>query len=116
MHNRNLIFIFLNVLIIIISFGLIFFLYSDLPPRVPLFYSLPWGESELAGKFMLLILPGISLVFFVFNLWFSGMVKFGEAEENVRKSVFLKDSFIFVSFFVSVVNLITLIKIVGLFI
>lgn len=42
-----------------VGMGLIF--YKDLPPEVPLFYSLPWGEGQLVPPYTLAMLPGIAL-------------------------------------------------------
>ena len=115
MKNKNSIFIFLNALLIIFSLSLIFFTYADLPPTVPLWYSLPWGGAQLAPKLLLFLIPAISLLFFVFNLLFPQLVHFENNEENEKKNEFIKNSYIFISFSVAVINLITLIKIVGLF-
>jgi hypothetical protein len=115
MKNKNSIFIFFNALLIVFSFSLIFFTYADLPPTVPIWYSLPWGAGQLAQKPFLLIIPIISLLFFVVNLLFPQLVRFENTEENEKKIEFLKNSYIFVSFSIAVINMITLIKIVGLF-
>ncbi|MBI4059054.1 hypothetical protein HY404_02310 [Candidatus Microgenomates bacterium] len=34
---------------------------SRLPPQVPLFYSLPWGEEQLAAKTTMLAVPLVSI-------------------------------------------------------
>ena len=31
--------------------------YSTLPPQIPLFYSLPWGEDQLGELWMIICLP-----------------------------------------------------------
>ncbi len=36
--------------------------YQQLPPVVPMFYSLPWGEAQLATKEMMLLIPGLAVV------------------------------------------------------
>lgn len=113
--KKNSLFIFFNVLLIIFSFSLIFFTYADLPPTMPLWYSLPWGAGQLAQKQLLLLIPVISLLFFIINLLFPSFVRFENTEENEKKIEFTKGSYVFVSFSVAVINLITLIKIVGLF-
>ena len=47
---------FLNLLLVLI-------LQKNLPPQIPLFYSLPWGEEQLAPSIALLLLPlGIFLI------------------------------------------------------
>ena len=56
------------LMLIIIMLGLITVLIVKMPPSVPLYFTLPWGEARLAPKAMLYILPAISLVFLIFNL------------------------------------------------
>lgn len=55
---------FLSTLIIILSFLI---LYQILPSALPLFYSLPWGERQLAFKLQFLILPAIILLISLIN-------------------------------------------------
>lgn len=89
---------------------------SKLPPQIPLWYSLPWGESQLAPKTSLFLLPVISMIFLIFNLLFPHFINLkDEKEENPSKEIFLKESFVFVSLAVSFISLITIVKIVGLF-
>lgn len=46
-------------------FILIFITWKKIPPFIPLFYSLPWGEEQLAPKMGLVILVcGLSLIYF----------------------------------------------------
>lgn len=45
---------------------LLFFRY--LPQRMPLFYSLPWGEGQLAARMQFLILPSIIVLVTMLNL------------------------------------------------
>lgn len=40
---------------------------SKLPPRLPLFYSLPWGEAQLVQKEQILILPAIIVAITLLN-------------------------------------------------
>lgn len=40
---------------------------SKLPPRLPLFYSLPWGEAQLVQKEQILILPAIIIAITLLN-------------------------------------------------
>lgn len=53
------------------SFILLLFSWFKLPPETPLFYSLPWGEEQLASPFLLWLLPGSSLVTILINLIFA---------------------------------------------
>lgn len=59
-----------------ISFAVLFFTlgfliltWRRLPPQVPLFYSLPWGEEQLGSPSFLLILPLSCLIFGVLNFF-----------------------------------------------
>lgn len=80
-----------------------------------MWYSRPWGEGQLAPKIFLFLIPAFSLIFLIFNLIFPKILKIENSEENARKIAFINESFIFVSFVVSLINLVTVIKIVGLF-
>jgi len=51
--------------------GIFFVFYRQLPPQVPLFYSLPWGERQLVSPSTLLFLPSLSLVILVINVLIS---------------------------------------------
>lgn len=49
---------------------------SRLPPQIPLYYSQPWGESQLADSWMIFLLPiFLNLLFFInryiFNRFYS---------------------------------------------
>lgn len=46
----------------------IFFVSKHLPPDLPLFYSLPWGENQLAKTDQLIIIPAIFLCISLVNL------------------------------------------------
>lgn len=49
---------------------LLLWAWPKLPPVVPLFYSLPWGESQLASAGALLTLTGAIFLFYILNfLW-----------------------------------------------
>lgn len=59
-----------------ISFALLFLtlaflilIWRKLPPQIPLFYSLPWGEDQLGSPFFLLILPLGSLFWGILNFF-----------------------------------------------
>ena len=44
--------------------------FIQLPPQVPLYYSLPWGQSQLTNASYLFLLPTISIVIlFIDNLF-----------------------------------------------
>lgn len=56
-----------NLLSIAIQVIILFFKFNDLPSQVPLFYSQPWGTSQLAPAVFILILPVSSVFFLLIN-------------------------------------------------
>lgn len=46
---------------------LLFFKFNTLPSQVPFYYSLPWGESQLASASTLFILPMFSIIFLLID-------------------------------------------------
>jgi len=62
-----------NVLII----GAFLIKMVSIPPQLPLFYSLPWGEDQLVDSWMILILPLLMDVFFFLNEFIKNKL-FGE--------------------------------------
>ncbi len=63
--NRN--FLRWNLILIIIQISLIFFKFNDLPSQVPLYYSRPWGEGQLASATSLFLLPTFSIIVLIIN-------------------------------------------------
>lgn len=56
------------ILIINVLMILIFFIeFGHLPPQIPLFYSKPWGEDQLAEVWMIFLLPIFLDIFVVGN-------------------------------------------------
>ena len=95
----NLVFIVVQLTILIWQFG-------NLPPQVPLYYSLPWGELQLASTSTLFIIPTLSIVLFLVNHLFA--IGFSQ------KNHLLSNMLIFTSLVVSFFFLITLLKIIYL--
>jgi len=56
-----------TVLSIFFTLIIISIFYTKLPPEIPLWYSLPWGETRLATPLWLFLLPVASLVSFFIN-------------------------------------------------
>lgn len=93
----NLIFIILQVIFLILKFG-------DLPSQVPLYYSLPWGESQLASVSTLFLLPTFSIFLLFINHLFA--ITFSKTIPLLSRLL------VFISLIVSLFFLITLLKIV----
>ena len=56
-----------NVLLILSSIGFLVIKFGDLPPQVPLYFSLPWGENQLAPASSLFFMPTFSIVIAILN-------------------------------------------------
>lgn len=56
-----------NIVFILLQLGLLFLKFNDLPSSIPLYYSLPWGESQLASISALFLLPAFSVIIVLIN-------------------------------------------------
>lgn len=56
-----------NVFLLVMNGVVLFWKRNLLPEKVPLFYSRPWGEEQLAAKEWLLLIPVLSLLIFLIN-------------------------------------------------
>ena len=60
-----------NLIIFGVVLVLVVFTSPLLPSQIPLFYSLPWGDSQLATTSQFIILPAIALLITLLNLTIS---------------------------------------------
>ena|SRR3989344_9074068 len=93
------------ILLLIFSFAVFFNL---LPDKIPLFYSLSWGENQLTRKEQFLILPGLIFFIFVINLITAWQLHI--------QQLFLKRMLILSIIPLSLIILITGLKIIKIFI
>lgn len=77
-----------------------------LPPQVPLFYSRPWGEEQLASKDHLFLIPITILGILIANLLLAGLLW--------KKSQFITKILIGLALICSFLIALTLIKIIFL--
>ena len=56
-----------NIIFIVAQLAFLILKFNSLPNQVPLYYSLPWGESQLASASALFFLPSFSIVFLLIN-------------------------------------------------
>lgn len=56
-----------NLLLIVFQIVILIFKFNDLPRQIPLFYSLPWGDGQLASAASLFILPMFSIIILLIN-------------------------------------------------
>jgi hypothetical protein len=52
---------------VLVQFGMILMKFSSLPPQIPLYYSQPWGEVQLASASSIIILPVASVLVLIIN-------------------------------------------------
>lgn len=79
-----------------------------LPSKLPLFYSLPWGEKQLASNLQLLIIPASITLVTLSNLIISWQLHSSQS--------FFKNILLFSSLLVSLILIITFFKIILIFI
>jgi len=60
--------------IVLVSLGVVFFYYNNLPPFVPIFNQLSWGEQRLGVKSSILLPIAITFIIFVFNFILASLV------------------------------------------
>lgn len=96
-----------NLVAIAVGLLAIFVRIGRLPEKVPLYYSLPWGESQLAGKNFLFLIPVASLAVLGLNSLLSRL--FYKKQDSLPVIVSAAFSLLF-----SVLGLISLLKIIFL--
>ena len=60
---------FINVFLILTAIVYILFSYAKLPPFVPIFNQLPWGEQRLGATFTIFIPILVALLIFAVNIF-----------------------------------------------
>lgn len=79
-----------------------------LPPKLPLFYSLPWGEKQLVSRAQLLIIPATMTLVTLGNLIISWQLH--------HSQTLLKNILLISALLISLILTITFFKIVLIFI
>ena len=96
----------LSILIIVLETAAIALAFSKLPPQIPLYYSRPWGDLQLAPSYHLFFLPGICLTFLIVN---SGLTVLFLGEKK-----FLGQCLAWTNLIVGIFSFITLIAIISI--
>lgn len=92
----------INLSLIVLSLGYIFLYYAKLPPFIPLFNQMPWGIDRITRTAWIFILPGISLLIFYINLFFSSFF--------YKKNPLIARLFSATSFFISVLTFLFIVR------
>lgn len=95
-----------NLLLIILQFSLLLLKFDGLPPQVPLYYSRPYNESQLAATSSLFLLPIFSVSVSLTNNLISAFL--------LRSSHLLSRLSLIFSLIFSLLSLITLFQIIRL--
>lgn len=106
MNTKNPLIFSLTISLFLII--LILLLPKFLPARLPLFYSLPWGESQLAESKQFLIIPSVILILSFINLLI--------VRQLHPQQILFKKILEFTSIFISIVLAITVFRIILIFI
>ena len=97
-----------NIIFIILQIAFLFWKFNLLPPQIPLYYSLPWGESQLAQTSMLFVFPVISLVLlFINHLFAISLIKTSSLLSGILLAISLIFSFLSLIAIFHIVYLIT---------
>ncbi|HBL51701.1 MAG: hypothetical protein A3D24_02615 [Candidatus Blackburnbacteria bacterium RIFCSPHIGHO2_02_FULL_39_13] len=100
-------YLLINGISLIAAGSILSFFWPKLPPQVPLFYSKPWGEAQLAKPYFLAVPLLMSAVFLILNLLLT---------QKLDNYIFLKKSLIFGTTIISVLASVAVIRIVLLII
>lgn len=95
----------LTIIFILLNF---FIILSTLPDQIPLFYSRPWGETQLADKWQFLILPASLGVMGLVNLILASQLH--TSQKALKRTVML--TVVLLSFMI----LVTSVKILLIFV
>ena len=104
-YNRNL--VTYTLILIFVQIIVLIFSYDDLPPQIPLFYSLPWGQNQLANTSYIFILPISSTVILIIN---TTLISF------LAKIRFLSISLLVSPLIYSLLTLVSCLNIISLFV
>ncbi len=100
--------IVITIIVVIFITSHFLIIYNYLPDRLPLFYSLPWGGSELATKQQFFLLPIILVLTCLINSLIASQL---HAAQFVLKRILVLSLII-----IDVIILITAVKIMWIFI
>lgn len=62
LEQISLINVRITTIVAAVGLGSLAIFYKNLPPLVPLFYTLSWGDDQIVAKPWLFLLPGLTIV------------------------------------------------------
>lgn len=108
MDKYFLVSIVITIMVVIFITSPFLIFYNFLPDKLPLFYSLPWGESELVVKQQFFLLPIILILTCLINSFIASQL---HAAQFVLKRILVLSLIL-----IDVIILITAVKIIWIFI
>lgn len=97
----------ISLALIFLSFLILVIFYFQLPPHVPLFYSQVRGETQLAAKGYLFLLPIFSLIMLLLHFWVS-RVNFN-SDRMLSKITASTSAFITFLLFIALVHIVVIV-------
>ena len=97
---------FINGIFIIVSIVYILFSYANLPPFIPIFNQLPWGEQRLGDTFTIFIPVLVALLILIINIFTSAFI--------YKKTPLVARMLVAVSLLISTITFLFIIKTVTL--
>jgi len=79
--------------------------FASMPPQIPLFYSKPWGEEQLADFWMIFLLPVLANGFFFINNYLVG--RFFNGNSFAGKLIDFVNVFLILTFTLVFIKIIT---------
>lgn len=80
----------------ILMLGSFLWRYPHLPPQIPLLYSMPWGEDQLADYWFIFILPFLMHVFIFLNVYIYN--RFFLPDQVIRRVIDMINWFLIIAF------------------
>jgi len=80
--------------------------FSKLPLSVPLFFSIPWGDAQLAATSQILVLPALSLLFTLTNIIFAWYLH--DSQKNLKRMLAVTNIVIVFMFLITAVGIISI--------
>ena len=88
----------------LIMLGVLLFRFNLLPPQIPLFYSKPPGEDQLADTWNILLLPVLMNFLYVLNNFIYR--KYFKQDDMIKKIFYYLNLFIIMSFTLILIKII----------
>lgn len=98
----------ISLLILVVTIIFILLNFRGLPPFIPIFNQLPWGDQRLVDTPGIFIPVGIYFLIFIFNFFFSGFL-------YKKNNPLLSRIIASVTLMLSIINFLFILKIIFLF-